>query len=43
MVKAIVFHIRLTEDQYKLLEEKTASSGFTKKAEYIRTKLFTEE
>jgi hypothetical protein len=43
MAKERVFHIRLTEEQYAILEEKTASSGFTKKAEYIRTKLFAEE
>ena len=32
--------IRLTEEQEKLLQEKTKSAGFWKKSEYVRTVLF---
>ena len=37
--KALI--VRITEEQTKILEEKTLNAGFIKKADYIRYVLFT--
>ena len=39
-MKTKMLVIRLTEEQDKLLQERTKSTGFWKKSEYVRTVLF---
>ena len=42
MVKNKMVIIRITEEQNRLLLEKTHKTGFMKKADYVRNILFTE-
>ena len=43
MKKEKILIVRITAEQYKILDEKTKNYGFMKKSDYVRYKLFMIE